>query len=46
MIRLVIILLIELRMFQKIHDIINSETITNEHAKEIPQEKFISPEKR
>ena len=24
----------------------NSETVTNEHAKEIPTEKYISPEER
>ena len=40
---MVIKLLIKLRGFQNIH---NKETAANEHDKEIPKERYISPEKR
>ena len=43
---LVTTLLIILRKFKKLHKKNNSETNTNEHDKEIPKEKYISPEKR
>ena len=34
------------RKFKKISWQNNSETVTNEHGKEIPKEKYISPEER
>ena len=42
---LVIKLLIELQRFQKIHSKI-IQTVTNEHDKEIPKKRYVSPEER
>ena len=44
-IKLVIKLLIELQKFQKNSQQNNSDTVTNENDKEIPKERYISPEK-
>ena len=44
--RFVIKLLVKLWEFQKKSQQNNSETVTNEHDKEIPKERYISPEKR
>ena len=46
MIWLVINLLIEQQKFPKKSPWNNSEKVTNENYKEIPEEKYVSPEKR
>ena len=46
MMRFVIKLLVKLWEFQKKSQQNNSETVTNEHDKEIPKERYISPGER
>ena len=46
MVWLVIKLLIKLQWFQKFNSKSNSGTVTNANDKEIPKERYISPEKR
>ena len=36
--------LVKSRKYKKLHKQNNSETVTNEHDKEIPKERYISPE--
>ena len=38
--------IIKLRKSQDVHHSINQKQLQNEHDKEIPEERYISPEKR